>query len=85
MTQRRKLRKQLETTMTEIQTMYSRKKAAVRIRSMNLQESSSREPTRKEKKKKKPTNVCIFFQHCIYSNTHKLFHNILECFRNCIC
>ena len=44
---KRKLKQQLETTKTEIQTMYSRKKAAVRIPSMNPQERSSREPTRK--------------------------------------
>ena len=36
MTQRRKLRQQQEMTKTEIQTMYSRKKAAVRIHSTNL-------------------------------------------------
>ena len=59
MTQRRKLMQQLEMTRTEIWTMYSRKKAAVRIHYMNLHERSSREPTRKEtteeklKKKKK--------------------------------
>ena len=64
MTQSSKLKQQLEMTKTEIQTMYSRKKAAVRIHSMNLQERSSRELTRKEKKKKKNTNACIFFQHC---------------------
>ena len=52
-TQRRKLKQQLKMTKTEIQTMYSRKKAAVRIHSMNLQERSSREPTRKEKNEKK--------------------------------
>ena len=52
-TQRRKLKQQLEMTRTEIQTMYSWKKAAVRIHSMNLQERSSRELTRKEKKKNK--------------------------------
>ena len=51
-TQRRKLKQQLEITKTEIQTMYSQKKAVVRIHSMNLQERSSREPTRKEKNKK---------------------------------
>ena len=44
--QRRKLKQQLEMTRTEIQTMYSQKKAAVRIHSMNLQERSSREPTK---------------------------------------
>ena len=58
-TQRRKLKQQLEMTKTEIRTMYSQKKAAVRIHYTNLQERSSREPTRKEtteeklKKKKK--------------------------------
>ena len=52
-TQRRKLKKQLEMTKTKIQTMYSRKKAAVRIHSMNLQERSSRELTRKETTEKK--------------------------------
>ena len=51
MTQRRKLKQQLEMTKTEIQTMYSRKKVAVRIHSTNLQERSSREPTRKETNK----------------------------------
>ena len=51
MTQRRKLKQQLEMTKTEIQTMYSWKKAAVRIHSTNLQERSSREPTRKETNK----------------------------------
>ena len=51
MTQRRKLKQQLEMTKTEIQTMYSRKKAAVRIHSTNLQERSSREPTKKETNK----------------------------------
>ena len=51
MTQRRKLKQQLEMTKTEIQTMYSWKKAAVRIHSMNLQERSSRELTRKETNK----------------------------------
>ena len=39
-------------TKTEIQTTYSWKKAVVRICSMNLQERSSREPTRKEKTEK---------------------------------
>ena len=48
MTQRRKLMKQLEMTRTEIRTMYSQKKAAVRIHYTNLHERSSREPTRKE-------------------------------------
>ena len=51
MTQRRKLKQQLEMTKTEIQTMYSQKKAAVKIHSMNLQERSSREPTKKETNK----------------------------------
>ena len=50
MTQRRKLKQQLEMTKTEIQTMYSQKKAAVRIHSMNLQERSSREPTKETNK-----------------------------------
>ena len=88
-TQRRKLKQQLEMTRTKIQTMYNQKKAAVRIHYMNLHERSSREPTRKEttekKKKKKITNTYIFFQHCICSKNHELFHNILECFRKCIC
>ena len=48
MTQRRKLKQQLEMTKTEIRTMYSQKKAAVRIHYMNLHKRSSREPTRKE-------------------------------------
>ena len=48
MTQRRKLMQQLEMTRTEIRTMYSQKKAAVRIHYTNLHERSSREPTRKE-------------------------------------
>ena len=39
---------QLEMTRTEIRTMYSQKKAAVRIHYMNLHERSSRELTRKE-------------------------------------
>ena len=47
-TQRRKLKQQLEMTKTEIRTMYSQKKAAVRIHYTNLHERSSREPTRKE-------------------------------------
>ena len=59
MTQRRKLKQQLEMTKTEIWTIYSQKKAAVRIHYKNLQKRSSRELTRKEtteeklKKKKK--------------------------------
>ena len=40
--------KQLEMIRTEIRTMYSQKKAAVRIHYTNLHERSSREPTRKE-------------------------------------
>ena len=51
MTQKRKLKQQLEMTKTEIQTMYSQKKAAVRINSTNLQERSTRELTRKETNK----------------------------------
>ena len=48
MTQRRKLKQQLKMTKTEIQTMYSQKKAAVRIHYTNLHKRSSRELTRKE-------------------------------------
>ena len=68
MTQRRKLKQQLEMTKTEIRTMYSRKKAAVRIHSTNLQERNSREPTnketteKKEKKRREIANTCIVFQ-----------------------
>ena len=72
-TQRRKLKQQLEMTKTEILTMYSQKKAAVRIHYVNLHERSSREPTRKEtteKKKKKIANTCIFFQHHKVSFRH---------------
>ena len=55
---------QWEMTRTEIRTMYSQKKAAVRIHYTNLYERSSRSPTRKEtteektekKKKKKKKN-----------------------------
>ena len=50
MTQRRRL-KQLRMKKTEIQTMYSQKRAVVRIHSTNLQEKSSREPTEKETNK----------------------------------
>ena len=46
-----KLKQQLEMTKTEIQTMYSQKKAAVRIHSMNLQERSTRELTRRDTNK----------------------------------
>ena len=52
-TQRRKLKQQLEMIRTEIWTMYSQKKAAVRIHYTNLYERSSREPTRKETTEKK--------------------------------
>ena len=52
-TQRWKLKQQLKMTKTEIQTMYRQKKATVRIHSMNLQERSSGELTRKEKNEKK--------------------------------
>ena len=38
MTQRRKPKQQLEMTKTEIRTMYSQKKAAVRIHYTNLHE-----------------------------------------------
>ena len=48
MTQRRKLKQQLEMTKTEIWTMYSQKKAAVRIHYTNLHKRSSRGLTRKE-------------------------------------
>ena len=71
MTQRRKLRQQLETTKTEIQTMYSQKKTAVRIHSMNLHKRSSREPTRKEKNKKNKKNKSLM--HVFSSSTAK-FH-----------
>ena len=70
MTQRRKLMQQLEMTKTEIRTMYSQKKAAVRIHYMNLHKRSSRELTRKEttkenrklkkKKKKKRSLIHVF-------------------------
>ena len=67
MTQRRKLKQQLEMTKTEIRAMYSQKKAAVRIHYTNLNERSSRELTRKEtteKKKKKRSLIHVFFfQH----------------------
>ena len=72
MTQRRKLKQQLEMTKKEIRTM----KAAVRIHYTNLHERSSREPTRKEttekkeKKRRKITNTCIFFQHRKVSFQH---------------
>ena len=46
--QRRKLKQQPEMTKKEIQTMYSQKKAAVRIHYMNHHERSSRELTKKE-------------------------------------
>ena len=74
---------QQKMTRTEIRTMYSQKKAAVRIHYTNLHKRSSREPRRKEtteeklekkkekekkkKKKKKITNTCNFFQQ--YSRT----------------
>ena len=48
MTQRRKLKQQLEMTKKEIRTMYSQKKAAVKIHYTNLHKRSSRELTKKE-------------------------------------
>ena len=67
-TQRRKLKQQLKMIRTDIRTMYSQKKAAVRIHYMNLYERSSRELTRKEtteektekKKKKKRSLIHVF-------------------------
>ena len=85
MTQRRKLKQQLEMTKTEIQTMYSRKKAAARIRSMNLQERSSREPTRKEKteeKKPKKTLMYVFSFSTVFvailTNCFIIFSSVSE-------
>ena len=55
-TQRRKLKQQLEMIRTEIRTMYSQKKAAVRTHYTNLHERGSREPTRKETTEEKKKN-----------------------------
>ena len=65
---------------TEIQTMYSQKKAAVRTHYTNLNERSSREPTRKEttekKKRKKKRRSLIH----VFSFSTVFVATIMNCF-----